>query len=401
MLSTQTEQLRAAADCAGARIVPVSTALVSAVASHLQRRSAQLTAAGRRTTGLNRLGITLYKWMVFSLVDFDAVLFADIDVDVFPSGLLAEHVREAWKHALPLLMEQAASETTRLVASPDGYSLIHAGVLLALPPRDTRLFDEGVAVLHAPFNETHGWNVSGPPHQCFLAAAQATARGSTTASSTTTRTLTRPINTRPAVPTWDGSPPRSRMPAGLVGHLRSSRPGQAGPAGPSSNRRAQLPAASALDRRVQLELDAWRGWGFVGGDIDQGFLLHMLLCRHQLGKHLGGRRERAHVVAHQMGLRKPWHRALALPLSSLVGDATSREASSCPPELASAYHYVRRALQNETGGTPHGGGATSSTPCRDAFEQRLRELEAASVVERCASRSERVAAYQAVWFRPF
>jgi len=54
-----------------------------------------------------------------------------------------------------------------MVASPDWSSPVNAGLMLLLPPPSHAMFKRGLEVLYAPFNTTHGWNLTGTPLQLF------------------------------------------------------------------------------------------------------------------------------------------------------------------------------------------------------------------------------------------
>ena len=97
-------------DCPGAVTLRPSAALVAHVAAHVAaqvRRQPQ-----RRLDFLRRMGGQLYKWELFSLTRLDAVLFADLDVDLFPPRLSAAAVAAEWAG------RAAAGDLRRAAAHP-------------------------------------------------------------------------------------------------------------------------------------------------------------------------------------------------------------------------------------------------------------------------------------------
>ena len=150
----------------------------------------------------------------------DAVLFADVDVDLLPPDVSVESVRASWGSSLPKLVASGRSTSVRAVVSPDPASAINAGLLLLLP--DASLYRDGLSVLrrggfHGP---ERGWNGDGPPRE-------------------------------------------------LLGG-RELRHWQSG-------RRVEYRGSAA-------RIDNPR-WDFVGADIDQGFLVYMLLARHDVARY--------------------------------------------------------------------------------------------------------------------
>ena len=362
LLSDETEAFgpsSVARDCPALRVVEPSAPLVAAVRSHVNRRKEQLRLTQRKTAFVERWGSTLYKWELLRLADqFDAILFTDLDVDVFPPSLQAAAVASEWLAALPGLVEQAQrraptpSSSTRgstmLVASPDPFrdtgqqprpSPINAGVLLLLPPplaRSLEIYEEGLRVLCSPFDDTRGWNLSGSP-----AALSA-----------------------------------GHRPQRVDGSL----------------------SAAAIENRH---------WDFVGADVDQGFLTYMFLLRHRsVARPALALR---HRLVHSMGQRfKPWLVALNLPpavrgtisaargtISAVRGATTGRHASDPQPvavpnsrcaslEDLRAYLYIASLPLDE----PLRPAPPSA--CVRAFVARRRALEAPPSVRECEANFSRV-----------
>ena len=102
-------------DCRGAVTLRPSAALVAVVQAHVAtqvRRQPQ-----GRLDFLRRMGGQLYKWELFSLTRLDAVLFADLDVDLFPPRLSAAAVAAEWAARLPAIL--GARPPIHLVGRPD------------------------------------------------------------------------------------------------------------------------------------------------------------------------------------------------------------------------------------------------------------------------------------------
>ena len=143
-----------------------SASLVALVQRHVMaqaRRLREQRAPPRYSAFLRRMGGQLLKWALFSLVSFDAILFADLDVDLFPERLRPAAVRSEWAARLPLVLGggAAAASATHLVAHPDFSSPINGGLFLLRP--STALYHDGLRVLATAFDEQSGWNRSGTP----------------------------------------------------------------------------------------------------------------------------------------------------------------------------------------------------------------------------------------------
>ena len=284
-LSRDTEAL-VEADCPLMRRIEPSQALQAAVTHHLHSLSRHATAKAGVTRSqarqwLSHLGPTLYKWELMRLgVDYDAILFTDIDVDVLPPSMRPRVVAEEWLHMLPKLVRQrrdgdggdgGAAEVVRCIGTGDHSAPINAGVLLLLPPSSSNLYDDGIAVLNSPFNMSHGWNLTGSPATVFGVR----------------RTLIRA----------DGS---------VLMH-------------------AEKPAVIDND-----------DWSFVGGNIDQGFFFYMLYARHTLGRWAAGRAKAdGHVLHHYWHRPKTW-------LAVLSYTAPATPAAICDHGHQRRYQYLQR-----------------------------------------------------------
>eukprot|EP00966_Prymnesium_polylepis_P303366 7007354-Prymnesium_polylepis.1 len=189
-------------DCPDLRLIAPSAALRHAVRDFMTRRQAQILAETQRgpkaaVAWNDRMGTTLYKWELMAQGSaYDAVLFTDLDVELLPPWLDVGVVAGEWVRYLSDLVGRsreaqdkkaarrgagqeggatrpAAAATdparplVRMVASPDWSSPVNAGLMLLLPPPSHAMFKRGLEVLYAPFNTTHGWNLTGTPLQLF------------------------------------------------------------------------------------------------------------------------------------------------------------------------------------------------------------------------------------------
>ena len=127
-----------------------------------------------------RLGqVNLWKWELLSLgASYEAVLYADLDVDLLPLDAAADAqlIALEWAARLPALLSRTARATPprHHVGYADSTTPLNGGMFWVLPPNDGhRLYTEGLAVLRAPWNFSHGWNRSGTPATLFAARGNA------------------------------------------------------------------------------------------------------------------------------------------------------------------------------------------------------------------------------------
>lgn len=111
----------------------------------------------------------LLKWALMLRVEEDVVLFSDIDVDLYPTwryALGSQMIGAEWEERLPRLVSLARGASGFvLVANPDHSSPINGGFWLLVPSaRSRRLYEDGLRILRAPFNSTHGWALTGSPY---------------------------------------------------------------------------------------------------------------------------------------------------------------------------------------------------------------------------------------------
>ena len=310
-------------DCPGGlTIVRPSAALVDAIRRHADGRLGN--SRPRNNGGVlhdtKRLMRTLLRWHFFGAVEYDAVLLADLDVDLLPVSALRSKrlgyqtnsdVNLEWRRKLPPLIasaknapsndKHAAEPPIRAIFTSDSASPLNAGLILLLPSR--ALFDDGLHVLASPFTIERGWNLTGSPaeviHQPLLFT--------------------------------DGK---------TVKHVH-------------------------IERHT--------AWKFVGGDIDQGYLTYMLLGRHKIGRYASlSHKPPSHLYHHNF--RKPW-----TELRSLQGRAADAETapwprgwSGAPLRAACDAHRYLRPIDLEADGG-------SASPC---LKMMAREREALSNVLR-------------------
>lgn len=103
----------------------------------------------------------LFKWHFFSMVEYDLVLFADLDVQLLrpeqPRHFLASRWRTGWNETVPL------DGSTRFLGDRDLAGPLNAGLWTIAHPT-AALYTDGLRQLReAPFNVTHGFGLLGTP----------------------------------------------------------------------------------------------------------------------------------------------------------------------------------------------------------------------------------------------
>ena len=258
LTSNATEELDTR-DCPGVRKIWAGAQLRRAVQLH-EDRVIKSGVMSYDPEYIRRMAKVLFKWELMRQNDYAAILFSDLDVDLLPSFVRgqeaaeAERVSHEWGARLPELLRAAGHPTTpfNLLGYGDATSPWVAGLFWVFPPPRQALFWEGIRMLSAPWNATHGFNRSGTPHQL-----------------------------------WGGTP---TVPKTLRRHTDGTHSGP------------------LLDRSI-----FGRGWQRVdAGDLEQGFILNMLWNRSpQLGVFVDRRQKTVHSVAHYVrSPQKPWRRSL-------------------------------------------------------------------------------------------
>ena len=115
----------------------------------------------------------MLKWQIFSLEHaYDAVFFADLDIDVMPLELEPLAVRARWSVMLPAFVQQSLDKDhaptgrrhslLQLLGAADHEAPLNTGAMLARPRAS--LYRDGLEVLsRCAFNGTHGWEHVGRP----------------------------------------------------------------------------------------------------------------------------------------------------------------------------------------------------------------------------------------------
>ena len=314
LMSNSTEELDMR-DCPGARRIHAGVQLRRAAALH-EERVIRSGVMSYNPEYMRRMSKVLFKWELMRQNDYAAILFSDLDVDLLPAfergreAAEAEEVSREWEVRLPELLTAARHPDTpfNLMGYGDLTSPWVAGLFWVFPPPKATLYWEGVRMLSAPWNATHGFNRSGTPHEL-----------------------------------WGGTP---TVPKTLRRHADGTT------------------AGSLLDRAI-----FGRGWQNIdGGDLEQGFILNMLWNRSpQLGVFVDRRKRSIHKVAHYVrGPQKPWRRSLtyeavredSCPDSQAYSDwmrhfylaslaelpLVQRPATACARAFKQAYSEIRTRL---------------------------------------------------------
>ena len=280
---------------------------------------------------MSRMAVVMWKWELWrhglseeggKASGYNAILFADLDVDVLPSGASFQTTNTA---AASQLANEWSTELPKLVAASkkaDGPSIVgygevttplNAGLFWVLPPSDDgKLYRDGLQVLKSKqWNATHGFMLAGTPLELFRDKPMRHADG----------TL-------------------------------------------------------LTDRKGRHEVIRSKGWDEIdGGDLEQGFFLYMLYLRHTRGAftHRSGTHYVRHYVRFKNG--KPWVRVLGWrdPNKETNVAAASVE---CSWENLKRIAFLRNALPAST-------STAATTPCGRAFATVRSGLEGRLDAARC------------------
>ena len=271
--------------------------------------------------------VTLWKWELMRLRNLEAILFADLDIDLLPDATQAAAVAAEWAVRVPqLLLElhegtRADDEGVSYVGYGDVTTPLNTGLFWLLPPKTVELYHLGLDVLRASWNWSHGWNVSGTPQQLWPPAAAAAS---------------------------------SRRHSGGRRHAAASHAA------------AGHTASSGHD---VLPVSLWHfgaGWDRIDyGDLDQGFFLYMLHHKRSVAHSLRGGAVH-HVMHFVSGPQKPWRRALE----------HRPQQSSCSWDNLIRHAYLRSA------GMPL---STAGSACAAAFRGVLGSLDEAFAGDEAAA----------------
>lgn len=236
------------ADCPGVRIITPTRRMLNISAQHAER----IIASGLMSyypNYIRRGYVFLWKFEYWRL-KYDAILHADLDVDLLPSPMLAHRIASEWAERLPPLVslakggQEGGKNILRMLGFTDQTTPYNGGLFWAFPSGEAKggsFYQEGLDVLSAPWDPHLGWNRAGPPSSLF--------------------------------------PPRT----------------------------ARYADGEALRNPGGFAEKSWTK--IDSGDLDQGFLLYMMQHRHHVGAYMRGDslHKTAHVVQHKFKL---WMRAL-------------------------------------------------------------------------------------------
>ena len=169
-------------DCPGMRIITPTARMVNAS----ERHAARVVGSGRMSYNpayIRRGYVFLWKWELWRLGhEFDAVLHSDLDVDLLPSPRLAPEVALEWAAQLPPLVQRASAGTglhgegLRMLGYANSWSPWNGALFWAFPPASDDLYREGLDVLEAPWDPSHGWERAGPPSRLFTPSEKTVTR---------------------------------------------------------------------------------------------------------------------------------------------------------------------------------------------------------------------------------
>ena len=267
-----------------------------------------VTASGARACGPQSRRFRCVPFDHVGWTHFDWVVFADSDVMLMPVETEVHDVAARWAR-MAGGGAGGVAPGVRFVSSGDHSAPVNAGLWIVRPSESD--FREGLGVLRrCRFNDTHGWELAGPPRALGL----------------------RPIHA-------DG--------ASVCGGARGG---------------------TCLDVRRGPDLgdnpvgnDAYRqnkyGDGaFVGADIDQGFFWYVYYARLQAGAYFRYHSNK-HKAEHWYGSGKPWE---------VVRGGTTGVRSAHVSGLSYAYSWLIRATALKPGA---GGECTAyGTRLRRAIE---------------------------------
>ena len=107
---------------------------------------------------------------------YDAILHADLDVDLLPSPMLAHRIASEWAERLPPLVslanggQEGGKNILRMLGFTDQTTPYNGGLFWAFPSGEAKggsFYQEGLEVLSAPWDPHLGLNRAGPPSSLF------------------------------------------------------------------------------------------------------------------------------------------------------------------------------------------------------------------------------------------
>ena len=168
--------VKARAGCDMEVLIP--SAVLGAAAHTCATKLARSSAAYRTTRGFKSgyavdasyfKEVTLQKWHVWTLLNFDLVCFADADLEMMPFAEVSTAAfAAAWERVVGEMLSDPA---VRLLADPDPRSPFNAGFMLIKP--SMRIYEEGIGSLsRCLFNRTLGWDLVGRPSSLGITPLQ-------------------------------------------------------------------------------------------------------------------------------------------------------------------------------------------------------------------------------------
>ena len=155
---------RRTVECLAAKRYVWDPETAAASRRYVQRmsRSRRPTRAGGANMESFLKDAVLLKWTVFTMLDFDLVLFSDLDIDVLPTNTRNHTLRYDWTRSIDAFMASAAL----YVSSPDHASPTNTGIWLAKPRR--WVHRQALNVLaNSTFSHVTGYDDVGQPLGLF------------------------------------------------------------------------------------------------------------------------------------------------------------------------------------------------------------------------------------------
>lgn len=150
-----------ASDCPELKVLRPDAVLFAAV-----QRFATIGCRDRWAGGLQNM----FKWLVFGLVQYELIIYADLDVELLrpeqPVAVVGERWRSSFRNAVP------ENGESRFLSTNDMESPLNGGLwTLARPSR--RLYERGLHLMRTVrWNESDGFDHIGQPRELHMARPQ-------------------------------------------------------------------------------------------------------------------------------------------------------------------------------------------------------------------------------------
>lgn len=155
-------------DCPGLRLVRPSQRMQLLSYRHAKRVIAS-GVMSYHPQKIRSMYVTLWKWELVRMHHLDAILFADLDIDLLPDPAKAAAIAAEWMRRLPRQLA-TRDRRVRYIGYGDVTTPLNTGLFWLFPPENEALYSAGLDVLHSSWNWSHGWNVSGTPRQLVSAS---------------------------------------------------------------------------------------------------------------------------------------------------------------------------------------------------------------------------------------